>query len=738
MITMKQLTAASCIVILFSSNFICFAQSEKLLQGNNKGEILEPTDFQEVSEFKETGAEYKARMKWWIDARFGQFICWGPVALTGKEIGWNRGGHRRDGYGTGSIPVEIYDNLYRHFNPSLFDEKEWVKTAKEAGTKYIIFLTKHHDGFCLWDTQTTDNKITNPKSPFARDVSREIADACHEAGMKLIWYFSLGDWYNPDYYTENHHRFDEYTLEQIRELCTNYGKIDGFWFDLAYTKMKENNMGEKIRDLIHSLQPGAIINNRGGLSGDYSTPEQRIGTFQTHRLWESCITLGTQWAWKSRDKIKSLQECIYILANTAGGDGNLALNIGPMPDGRIEPRQVERLREVGRWMKKYGESIYGTRGGPFMPGDYGSSTHKGNKIYVHVLNWDSQSISLPPIDKKITNSFLLTGGDVKVAQTSDEIIIKVSRQNQQEIDTIVVLELKTPASDIKPVITSSDTVAFRKKSGACSVYQNNFKHGADKAFDGDFNTSWIGEEKEGKAWLEVDLGQTRRIAQALICESSPGQIKIYELQYINTGNTWKTVYRGIGLGAQAVVRFEPVKARRFRINILEMDGRPTISELKLTGPTVATKEEFKMSGAAVSKELWNASLNNWIKVGASKVYKNLRQYGPDKLLDGKRWIAGNVETAWFDIDYGRSRTVNQAKITTNRYWQDVKELELQYLVSNKWQTFYTNTELNKTSGTVKLKFEPVTLSQIRMKITMDGTDYIEAYRLILTDVDGDK
>ena len=182
--------------------------------------------------------------------------------------------------------------------------------VKDAGMKYIIFVTKHHDGFCMWGTKTTEFNITSPLSPYGRDIAGELAAACHAADVKLIWYLSLGDWHHPDYYTENHARFDEFVLEQIRELCTNYGKIYGFWFDLAYTRMGENNMGQKISKLIHRLQPGAIMNNRGGLSGDYDTPEGRVGAFQIERPWESCITLGNQWAWKPNDDIKSLEECM--------------------------------------------------------------------------------------------------------------------------------------------------------------------------------------------------------------------------------------------------------------------------------------------------------------------------------------------------------------------------------------------------------------------------------------------
>jgi len=696
-------------------------------------EILEPVLAQPISEFKETPAERETRMTWWRESRFGLFVSWGPVSLTGKEIGWSRGGERRDGSGVGGpIPVEIYDNLYKHFNPSVFDANEWVRIAKDAGTKYIVFVTKHHDGFCMWDTQTTDYKITSAQSPFGRDVAHELADACHAAGIKLIWYFSLGDWYDPDYYTDNHDRFTARLLGQIRELCTNYGRIEGFWFDLSYPKMAEDDLSKKVNNLIHQLQPGAIINNRGGLSADYDTPEQRIGAFQIDRPWETCMTMGTQWTWKPKDTIKSFDECIYILVNAAGGGGNLLLNIGPMPDGRIAPKQVERLKEIGSWLKKYGQSTYGTRGGPFMPGDFGASTHKGNTIYLHVLEWDGQSLSLPPIDKKIVSASLLTGGEVAVKQSADGITVTVDPQHRRSPDTIVVLELDGPAGEIAAVRTTSGTLAFRKPTKASSVFENNAAFGAARAFDGDAETCWTSETGIPMAWLEVDLGQVRTVARAVICEAKPGRIKQFEIQ-CKTDGDWTTVYSGLELGAQATVRFKPIGARYVRLNILQVNNCASIGEFKLTGPVLASTQEYTTKGSVASDEAWSACLERWTKVGASQVHGNLRQYGPDKLLEGKRWIAGNCDTAWLDIDFGRERTINQAVIYTNRYWKKVERFELRCPQDGQWWTFYSNAALGM--GTLTFRFEPVTLRHVRMKITMKGTAYIEAYKLELSHVD---
>jgi alpha-L-fucosidase len=385
----------------------------------------------------------------WREMKFGLFIHWGPVSLKGTEIGWSRGGERRGrkDKSTGSIPVEIYDNLYKQFNPVKFDADEWIQTAKDAGMKYLVFTSKHHDGFSMFDSQLTDYKITN--SPFKRDVVKELADACHKAGLKLGYYYSPPDWYHPDYRTENHPRYIKFLHGQLKEICSNYGKIDIIWFDGLGGKAEDWD-SESLFRKIRRLQPHVIINNRAGLPADHDTPEQRIGRFQNDRPWETCMTICRQWAWKPNDQMKSLKQCIDTLVRVVGGDGNLLFNVGPMPDGLIEPRQVTRLKEMGNWLRQYGRSIYATRGGPFKPGDWGASTYKGNTIYIHVLNWDGDTLTLPPIPKKIITSSVMTGGSAIVRQTALAVEISVPEAYRKELDTIIVLQLDGPASDITP------------------------------------------------------------------------------------------------------------------------------------------------------------------------------------------------------------------------------------------------------------------------------------------------
>jgi alpha-L-fucosidase len=373
------------------------------------------------------------------------------VSLTGREIGWSRGAQ---------TPVEVYDNLYHEFNPTGFDADEWVRVAKEAGMKYIVLTAKHHDGFCLWDTKFTDYNIMH--TPFHRDVVKELAAACKRQGIEFGTYYSVCDWHHPDFpltspggktkrENSNLDAYNQYLLSQVRELITNYGPLITIWNDVP---QMFKGRGAHTIELVRSLQPSILINNRTGDGGDYDTPEQKIGKFQMERPWESCMTVSAHnhWAWGgANDGVKPLPACLEMLVRGAGGDGNVLLNVGPRPDGVIDPEQASRLREVGDWLAKDGESIYGTRGGPWKPDKYGASTRKGDTIYVHVLHWPDVSLKLPNIPVKIARAKLLNGGKADVCQTESGIEISVAPADRDANDTVVVLKLDSDALKIPPV-----------------------------------------------------------------------------------------------------------------------------------------------------------------------------------------------------------------------------------------------------------------------------------------------
>ncbi len=518
-------------------------------------------------------------MQWWLDAKFGMFIHWGPISILGKEISWSR--YDRAGRGHGPIPTEVYDNLYKKFNPTKYDPDEWVRIAKSAGCKYLVFTTRHHDGFCMFDTATTDYKITN--SPYGRDITKMLADACHRAHFRLGFYYSPPDWHHPDYIARNFDRFSQYFHAQVRELMTNYGRVDILWFDGLGGNSKQFHSHELFR-MIRTLQPHIIINNRGGLPGDFDTPEQRIGRFQLDRPWESCITLGTQWAYKPNDHITSRDRCIEILVRCVGRGGNLLLNVGPTPTGEIEPRQAQRLAEIGQWLQTYGETIYATRGGPFRPTIHYCTTNRASTVYLHVLKKPpTRGLILQAINRRLLTAHLFkTATTVKFQQTAEKISVYLPPDHWQPPDTIVVLQFDKPVAGAEVKKLVSGSLAFGKPAKASNVYRRMSRFGPDKAFDDDPDTRWATDAGVHAAWLEVDLGKPTTIARAYISEAY-SRVRRFQLQRWENGR-WVTFFTGTRIGGGAEFTFAPVTTSRVRLNILRATNGPTIWEFQLFGP----------------------------------------------------------------------------------------------------------------------------------------------------------
>ncbi len=369
-----------------------------------------------------------------MNKRFGMFIHFGPVTLRGTEIGWSR---------NKQVAQDDYDSLYKEFNPVLFDAEQWVKTAKDAGMKYLTITSKHHDGFCLWPTAYSSYNISN--SPFKKDIVGGLAKACKKYGIAFCIYFTVLDWHDADYpvhnpydstknVTGNMPGFVMRMKNELRELITSYHPYM-LWFDGYWEKPWTAGYGKEIYTYIKSISPNVIINNRLGKEpnnlhndqnvGDYLTPEQQIGKLDMTQPWESCITIAKQWAWKPNDSMKSLKECIQTLVKTASGNGNLLLNTGPMMDGRMEARQVKLLREIGNWLQQYGESIYGTKGGPYFPNNSYGATRKGNKIYLQVFEKKENTLSLPALPGlKITKVYLLNSNK-EIKFSADDTVIHV-------------------------------------------------------------------------------------------------------------------------------------------------------------------------------------------------------------------------------------------------------------------------------------------------------------------------
>ncbi len=537
---------------------------------------------------------YPKRLQWWAEARFGLFIHWGPVSLKGTEISWSRANTNPKCPNHGEIPAAVYDNLYKEFNPTNFNAAQWAATAEAAGVKYMVLTAKHCDGFLLWHSQASDYNIA--ATPFRRDVCAELSAAARNHGLRIGWYFSPMDWRDPDFRTDRNAAFVGRMQTEVRELLGNYGPIDLLWFD--WDAREPDYDQARTYQIVKQLCPNIILDNRLDLgptnsntqilstNADYYTPEQSVGAYDDQRPWESCMTLSQrdQWAWGGpADGVKSLPACLNMLIRCAGGDGNLLLNIGPTPTGEIDPKQADRLREIGAWLAKYGESIYGTRGGPFKPGEYGVSTRKGNTIYLHVCDWPEDVLKLPAIPAKLLRSRLLDGGKVNVAQTAAGLEISVPGHDRHPLDTIVALELDCKAETLAAVaVPAPVSLTTKTKATASNVYQNQAEFGPAKAVDARDDTRWATDSEVKSAWLEVDLGQPTAFSRAAFRQAFPelNRIRKFAIEYLQD-DRWLPCCQGGNPGAKFAATFKPVTARRVRLNLLETTDGPTIWEFQL-------------------------------------------------------------------------------------------------------------------------------------------------------------
>lgn len=389
-----------------------------------------------------------------MDMKFGMFVHWGPVSLRGTEIGWSRGRE---------VEIEDYDNLYKEFNPVLFNADEWIKTLKDAGMKYFVITTRHHDGFSLWPSEYSDYDIA--ATLYKKDVLMELKEACDKYDILFGTYYSISDWKHPHYpmgspggktkkETGNMDKFIPFIKGQTKELIEKY-HTRILWFDGEWEESWTHEMGLDLYKYLTDIDPTVLINNRADkgrkgmegitisdeFAGDFATPEQRIGAYDIENPWESCITIGKQWAWKPNDKLKSFEESIQTLIKTVGGGGNLLYNIGPMPDGRIEQRQKEILLKMGDWLKKYGESIYETKGGPYKPTEKIASTRKSNSIYLHLFNPESNSIKIPsPGNAGVKECSVLKGENLSFIQNDNTLIITLPPNFKKQ--SVITIEIK--------------------------------------------------------------------------------------------------------------------------------------------------------------------------------------------------------------------------------------------------------------------------------------------------------
>ena len=425
----------------------------------------------------ETKAERDARMAWWREARFGMFIHWGLYAVPAGEYKGQRSKEIGEWIMSwANIPRADYEHFAEQFNPVKFDAATWVATAKNAGMKYIVITSKHHDGFAIYDSKVSDYDIVD-RTPYKKDPVAALAAETKKAGLKFAFYYSIMDWHHPSQYVNEPGKdrtagngknqilpdqkpvYIAYMKAQLKELVDKYDPAV-LWFDGEWTDWWTEEDGQDLYAYVRGLKPSIIINNRVGkgrkgmeglnrddreYAGDFGTPEQQIPANGIPGVdWESCMTLNDTWGFKSYDENwKSTETLVRNLIDIASKGGNYLLNVGPTPQGEIPAASVERLAGMGKWMAVNGESIYGTSASPFsaqLP--FGRATKKGNRLYVQVFDWPANgTLTLPSWGGTPTKAWLVaTKSDVPVKTSADGVTLTLPATAPDQIATVIAIE----------------------------------------------------------------------------------------------------------------------------------------------------------------------------------------------------------------------------------------------------------------------------------------------------------
>jgi alpha-L-fucosidase len=402
---------------------------------------------------------------WFVHDRFGLFIHWGIYALPARHE-WVKNREK--------IPDEVYQRYFDHFDPDLYDPKAWARAAKAAGMKYFVVTTKHHDGFCLFDSALTDYKATN--TPAGRDLIRPMVEAFREEGLKVGFYHSVIDWHHPEFPIDGLHpmrddlafreraagrdirKYAEYLHGQTRELLTNYGKIDIIWFDFSYSgsdwgwskgKGKEDWQSEKLLAMVRELQPGILVNDRLEIGGDMKTPEQYqprswVTVDGKPVVWEACQTLNGSWGY-DRDNLdwKPVSMLVQMLVDSVSKGGNLLLNVGPTGRGEFDPRALATLAGIGEWTRLHGRSIYGATASDFTPPPDCRFTQRGDRLYLHLFAWPFRHVHLEGLAGKVAYAQLLNdASEIRMQESDGTLTLTLPIQKPEVVVPVVEMFLR--------------------------------------------------------------------------------------------------------------------------------------------------------------------------------------------------------------------------------------------------------------------------------------------------------
>ena len=548
------------IVILVTFGFSVSGQEKK-----QKDEFqLYKTDKSVVVE--KAGAEAVEK---WKDERFGMFIHWGPISQMGKQLGHGRNSpsHKPGGkpYKVAAIEPEVYDVQYKTFNPVKYDPGYIVKMAKSAGMQYLVFTAKHHAGFSMFDSKVTDYDIMS--APYGKDILKELEQACRKNDFGFGFYYSPRDWHHLDCDSEhNHPRYIEFYKTQMEELLNNYGTIHEIWFD-GLGPGDWGNTSAEVMKMIRTLHPNALVNDRGGVGADFYTPEHTVSYFNNKEVWEACHTTTGQWGYNPDVGVKSLSRLMEILLYTWGADGNMLLNIGPRGDGSLNPVEVERLEQIAKWWAVNGEtSIRSSRGGPYLPGSWGVSTRKENKVYLHVFRWNKNGeMTFPNLSgRKVLSVRLLNGGNIDMKTGEVEYEISVPEKSREKIVTTIELEFDNSVMEIEPQLAQIPLTLGAKLTAS---------HNSESLkFLTDQNATTIWEvklnENEKEIWIEATFDKPVTIGSVVTGRGDKWYPRHKpELQIPDGKGGWKTVFKWKPKFEPVKFLPEPVTTDKIRLNV---------------------------------------------------------------------------------------------------------------------------------------------------------------------------
>jgi len=527
------------------------------------------------------------KMQWWKDAKFGMFIHWGIYSVPSGI--WDD----KTTYGewimhSAKIPRAEYAALAEKFNPTMFNAEDWVKLAKDAGQKYIIITSKHHDGFAMFGSKASEYNIVDA-TPFKRDILKELAEACRKHNIKLGFYYSQAqDWYHPGGAVSGNVEWDEthkgdmnkyveeIAIPQVKEILSNYGDVAVLWWDTPTNMTKE--MATRLAELTKPY-PNLITNNRlgAGMGGDLETPEQFVpATGFPGRNWEVCMTMNGHWGYNAYDdRWKSTEDLLRKLIDIVSKGGNFLLNVGPNQYGIIPEVCQQNLREIGGWLHLNGEAVYGTKASPFPFLSWGRATLKGQKLYLHVFDWPENNRLTVPFSNKITKAYLLADAEtvLKVQQGTDNSILHLPSYAPDKVASVVAVEFE------------GNPVVLPVPSYGAKVTASSTAEGINSSLvsDGDPKNVWRAEVGENKATLEIELKEPASVQCLSMVEPWhpwDGIKQNVELYYLDD-NDWKPVLKIQTEGTGFTQTFHAVTAKKFKVNIQNEKQSPAVNELIL-------------------------------------------------------------------------------------------------------------------------------------------------------------